>query len=172
MGRAAGSDLIATFQAFYDDLHRIVTAHTGDVDRAADIVQDTYFRVASVQAMGTQIDNPRAYVMKVARNLATDDGRRLSRNIRYNGSDEEALAVSDPAPLPDAALLAKERLRLLDSALHELPSRARQALLLSRIEGLSQREIAKRLGVSESQISQDIARALKHCMAWRRRTGS
>lgn len=172
MGRAHASDLIATFQALYDDLHRVITARTGDPDRAADIVQDTYFRLASAQAMGTEIANPRAYVMQVARNLAIDDGRRLTRTMRHHASDEEVLAVADSTPLPDTTLLAKERLRLLDTALQELPPRVRQALLLSRVEGMSQRLIARQLGVSESQISQDIAKALKHCRAWRRRAGS
>src|SRR5262245_61245388 len=73
------SDLIVLFQAFYDDLLRLVTARTGNPDRAADIVQDIYFRLAAAQAAGQVVTNPRAYVFRMAANLAIDDGRRLTR---------------------------------------------------------------------------------------------
>lgn len=163
------SDLIGTFQALYDDLLRMMTARTGNPDRAADIVQDTYFRLASAQAMGQVIVNPRAYVFRVASNLAIDDGRRVTRTRQRDVPEDETVALSDPQPLADAALLAKERLRLLDAALQQLPVKARQALLLNRVEGLTQREIAEQLGVSESMVTQYVAQALRTCRAWRRR---
>lgn len=172
MGRADASDLIAIFQSLYDDLIRMLTARTGDPERAADIVQDTYFRLAGVQAAGERVANPRAYVFRVAHNLAIDEGRKLTRAIRRDASEDEAAVLRDPEPLADAALLAKERLRLLDAALQELPSNARQALLLNRVEGLTQAEIARRLGVSESMVIKYVAQALKHCRAWRRRIDS
>lgn len=172
MGRSGASDLSAAFQALYDDLHRMILARTGDPDRAADIVQDTWLRVAATQALGVSVGNPRGYVLRVAQNLAIDEGRRLTRLGKIHAAEEEGLGVSDPAPLVDAALLAKERVAMLDAALQELPERARNILLLNRVEGLTQVEIAQKLGVSPSLVSQDLAKALKHCRAWRRRIES
>jgi len=147
----------------------MILARTGDVDRTADIVQDTWLRVAGIQALGVPVGNPRGYVLRIARNLAIDEGRRLTRLGKIHAPEEEGLAVSDPAPLVDTAMLAKERVAMLDAALRDLPERARKILLLNRVEGLSQAEIAQRLGVSPSLVSQDLAKALKHCRAWRRR---
>lgn len=172
MGRSGTSDLSAAFQALYDDLHRMILARTGDPDRAADIVQDTWLCVAATQTLGVPVSNPRGYVLRVAQNLAIDEGRRLTRLGKIHVPEEEGLAVIDPAPPADAALLAKERVRMLDAALQELPERARTILLLNRVEGLSQAEIAQRLGISPSLVSQEIAKALKHCRLWRRRARS
>ncbi|MCP6134986.1 helix-turn-helix domain-containing protein, partial [Klebsiella pneumoniae] len=52
---------------------------------------------------------------------------------------------------------------MLDEALLQLPDKARQALLLNRVEGLTQAQIAQRLGVSESMVAKYIGQALRHC---------
>jgi transmembrane sensor len=71
-----------------------------------------------------------------------------------------------PGTRARAALLARERLQILDEALLQLSANARQALLLNRIEGLTQAQIAQRLGVSESMVAKYIGQALRHCRDW------
>ena len=58
------------------------------------------------------------------------------------------------------------RCRLGDEALAQLSDNARQALLLNRLEGLTQAQIALRLGVSESMVAKYIGQALRHCRDW------
>jgi RNA polymerase sigma factor (sigma-70 family) len=169
MGRGSKSGLIVAFQALRDDLHRLLTWRTGDADDAADLVQETYFRLAAAQETGHNVDNPRAYVLRTATNLAIDWMRQKARLRAIHAPEDELEPVPDPAVLPEEVLLARERLRLLDEALRQLPPKPRQALLLNRVEGLTQAEIAKRLGVSESMVIKYVAQALRHCRAWRQR---
>jgi transmembrane sensor len=93
--------------------------------------------------------------------------RQETRQRAMHAGADALTDVRDPSVLPEAALLARERLRLLDEALRQLPPKPRAALLLNRVEGLTQAEIARRLGVSESMVVKYIAQALRHCRAWR-----
>lgn len=163
MGRQDVSRLIASFRENYQDLLRFLTRRTGSAERAADVAQDTYVRLAAISPATLEIENPRAFVYRVAGNLAIDTMRREGRIAADSTFLEAGEAVPDPAPSPEAASLARERLRLLEAALDELPSRARLALLLSRVEGRSFAEIAVQFQVSESMVAKYIAQALRHC---------
>jgi RNA polymerase sigma factor (sigma-70 family) len=162
MGRQDIPALIASFRENYQDLLRFLTRRTGDADRAADLAQDTYLKLA-VSPAGEEIRNPRAYVYRVAGNLAIDMLRRDGRVANDFIASEQADAVADPAPSPEASAVGRERLRLVEAALDELPSNPRLALLMHRVEGKGFAEIARRLGVSESMVAKYIAQALRHC---------
>ncbi|GGB58972.1 RNA polymerase sigma factor [Tistrella bauzanensis] len=164
-----GGRLVQSFQACYGELLRFLHRRCGDPDRAADLIQDLYFRVRAAEAEGRVVDDPQAYMRRIAVNLVTDGHRRDARLRREHGEEAEALAVACTAPLPDQAVAARERLRVLDAALAALPDKPRQALLLHRVEGLAQAEIAHRLGVSESMVIKYVAQALRHCRDWQRR---
>ena len=157
------SALMASFRDNYADLLRFLTRRTGDATRAADVAQDTYVRLATLSPANLEVDNPRAYVYRVAGNLAIDTLRREGRIANDFTFAEAAEAVPDPSPTPEAAALARERLRLLEAALDELPLKPRHALLLNRVEGRTFAEIAAQLAVSESMVAKYIARALRHC---------
>lgn len=169
MGNGGKNSLIASFQNHYAELLRLLTRRTGDGHHAADVVQETYFRLVSVQQSGQVIANHRSFIMRVAQNLSIDHLRRDSYQRPAQISDEDLVAVQDSPITPDVACASKEALHLLDQALQELPFKVRQALLLHRVEGLSQVEIARQLGVSESMVVKYVAQALKHCRAWKQR---
>jgi RNA polymerase sigma factor (sigma-70 family) len=83
------------------------------------------------------------------------------------GPDDEAC---DPMASPERSFLAAEAIEQLDKALHLLPSNARLALLLNRVEGLTHAQIAVRLGVSESMVGKYIVQAMRHCRDWLRQS--
>ena len=162
MRRNEVSALIASFRDNYQDLLRFLTRRTGDAERAAVLAQNTYLRLATVQST-LEIENPRAFVYRVAGNLAIDALRREGRLAPDLTFLEAGEAAADGTPSPEASVLARDRLRQLEEALDELPAKARTALLLNRVEGRPFAEIAGELGVSESMVAKYIARALRHC---------
>lgn len=163
MGRRDASALVACFHENYADLLRFLVRRTGDPERAADVAQDTYLRLATAPPPEGDLRNAQAYVYRVAGNLAVDTLRRDQRRMdRHTGSaPAETIPASDPSP--EAVLLGRERLGLIDAALAELPPKARLALLLCRVDGLSHAEIAARLRISESMVAKYLAQALRHC---------
>lgn len=83
MGRQDVSTLIASFRDKYRDLLRFLTRRTGDAERAADLAQDTYVKLAALGPVGGEIRNPRAYVYRVAGNLAIDGAGRCCWRRRH-----------------------------------------------------------------------------------------
>lgn len=160
--------LLMVFQEHYADLLAFLARRLGNVEKAADVAQDTYVRLAGL-ADTAQILEPRAFVFRVAGNLAID---RLRQERRYCALqvDEPDEEPCDPMASPERSFLAAEAIEQLDKALQRLPSNARLALLLSRLEGLTHAEIATRLGVSESSVGKYMVHAMRHCRDWLRQS--
>ncbi|TDF86399.1 sigma-70 family RNA polymerase sigma factor [Pseudomonas sp. H9] len=160
------SGLLASFQEHYDDLLQFLTRRMSDRQRAADVAQETYLKLVKIEQQDLSVLHARSFIFRVAGNLAIDTLRREQRmagNLDYTATAGEVVC---PAPVPEAALLARERLAQLDEALLQLSPNARQALLLNRVEGLTQAQIAQQLGVSESMVAKYIGQALRHCRDW------
>lgn len=157
------SGLLASFQEHYDDLLQFLTRRMSDRQRAADVAQETYLKLVNIDEQAVPVLHARSFIFRVAGNLAIDALRREQRIAASHDDSDGACEVACPAPAPEAALLARERLQILDQALLQLPDNARQALLLNRVEGLTQKQVAQRLGVSESMVAKYIGQALRHC---------
>lgn len=160
------SGLLASFQEHYDDLLQFLTRRMSDRQRAADVAQETYLKLVKIEQQAIPVLHARSFIFRVAGNLAIDALRREQRIAANHQTSEVTGELPCPAPPPEAALLASERLQMLDQAMLELSSNARQALLLNRVEGLTQAQIAQRLGVSESMVAKYIGQALRHCRDW------
>lgn len=130
-----------------------------------DIVQESYARVLRARDRGQldNLENPKAYLFATARNLALDHFRRLQTNAA-NGLAENALEdVSDETGNIRENLARHQDLELLTAALQSLPDRCRQVLTLRKIYGLSQREIAAQLGISEHTVEAQVTIGVRKC---------
>jgi RNA polymerase sigma factor (sigma-70 family) len=154
--------LTASFQEHYADLLRFLNRRLGCAERAADVAQDTYLRLAGLDSAARPIEDNRAFVFRIAGNLAIDSLRRDGRLARQR-ADEDLPSLIDESPSHEAVVLSRECLHSLDNLLNELPANARQALLCNRVDGMTHAEIAALLGVSESMVAKYIAQALRHC---------
>jgi len=126
----------------------------------ADLRQEVYLRVC--EAAKTKIPHPvRPFLFTVARNVLIDQMRR-NRVIPIDAVAElEALDIATDVPGPDRSAMARSDLRRLRVALDELPPRCREVLILRRIEGLSRREIASRLGITDKTVTQYLASGVR-----------
>ncbi|MEM9783214.1 MAG: RNA polymerase sigma factor [Pseudomonadota bacterium] len=155
--------LIAAFIASYVDLLAFLTRRIGCSDRAADVLHDVCLTLLTSSTRRTTARDPRAYLFRVARNCAVDELRRQSRADRRRSDHPQLADLASASPPPDSHVLDRDRLRHLDAALSRLPPNARDALLLTRLEGLNYAEVAAHLGVSESMVAKYVARALREC---------
>lgn len=137
--------------------HRFPTL--SDVD---DIVQETYARLFRERQAGRNFE-ARSYLFPVARNVAFDIFRR-SRTIAIGGLGEMAgLGVLEERPDAAEAASHDQELELLHEAIGQLPDRCRQVFSLRRLQGLSHREIAHRLGISENTVDAQLCNAIFRC---------
>ena len=126
----------------------------------ADLRQDVYERVCEA-ALRQFPRNTKAFVFTTARNLLIDRVRS-SRIIPIEAAvDWETLNLAADAPGPERVLMAREELQLLQAALDRLPPRCREAVMLKQVEGISRREIASRMGVSEETVKMHLTNGMR-----------
>lgn len=169
LSAGARHQFAALFSSQRGALVRWLARLTGDRHAAEDLAQDAYVKTAAAAEAGT-VQHPQSFLYQTARNLAFDHLRRQKvRAAVHPPASDRLMAVVEAVPTgepsPEARLLDRERVRRFQAALAELPERARQVLVLQRLHGLTQAEIARRLGVTERTIAKDLALALKHCLA-------
>lgn len=131
-----------------------------DID---DTIQETYAVLATLPAVA-HIANPRAYCFRTAYSLVLQRHRR-AQIVRLTAID--SIAHFDPPSEEVGAerrLAAREELQHLASAIAGLPGKCRTAFILRKIEGLSQRETAQRMGISENTVEKHIGKGLRILM--------
>ncbi|HEY0968377.1 MAG TPA: RNA polymerase sigma factor [Opitutaceae bacterium] len=138
-----------------------------DVD---DVVQESYMRVWKRQLL-RPLACARSFLYTVARNLAIDTLRRESVSPVDKGSDVESLRVAATQASPDEAACTNEELNLLLEAIDSLPPRCGQVVILRKLYGLSPREIAEKLGISEGTVHIHGAKGVRRCEEFLRERG-
>jgi RNA polymerase sigma factor (sigma-70 family) len=127
---------------------------------ADDIIQETYAVLASLPGVA-HIHSPRAYAFQTAQSLIRRHQRR-ARIVRFEPMDEMDMSFAAlDEPSPERHVAARQDVRRLNALIETLPTRCREAFVLRKIEGLSQREVAQRMGISESTVEKHIFHALR-----------
>jgi RNA polymerase sigma factor (sigma-70 family) len=118
----------------------------------ADLRQDVYARIC--QAAQHEMPRPPAkpFVFTIARNLLIDRIRNSQVVSIEAVADLEALNVAADQPGPERTAIARDELRRVQVVLDRLPPRCREAVVLKKVHGLSVREIAARMRVSENTV--------------------
>lgn len=127
-----------------------------DID---DLLQEVYVRLAAAAQREIPAQT-KAFVFSTARNLLIDRVRREQVVPIEAVADLDALGVAIDEPGPDRSVMAREELRRVQAALDRLPPRAREALLLRRVDGLSRAEIASRMGIGEGTVKEYLAESV------------
>jgi RNA polymerase sigma-70 factor (ECF subfamily) len=116
-----------------------------------DLLQEVYMRAC--EAAQKQIPVPaKPFVFAIARNLIIDQVRREHVVPIESISDPDVLDAAMAEPGPDRTAIARDELRRLRHALEQLPARVREAVVMKKVEGLSRREIAERMGITEKTV--------------------
>lgn len=138
-----------------------------DVD---DLVQESYLRIWKARAI-KPIISAKAFLFRVARNIAVDRVRRNQISPIQPVGDLAALRVIDESSDIAAKLALHEKASLLSDALATLPPRAREVIILCKLQGLSHREAASRLGIAGKTVDEHMIRGLKRLSDELRRRG-
>jgi len=138
-----------------------------DVD---DVVQESFLRMWKARA-AYPIASARAFLFKVARHLALDTVRRRQVSPLVEVRDLAVLPVLDDGPGVAESVGNRERIRLLADAIDALPARCRTVVIMRKIEGLPQREVALRLGLAEKTVEAHLMRGVARCEEYLRARG-
>lgn len=150
------------YAAHHGWLHGWLRRKLGCTDTAADLTHDTFLRLLTKNRDLAGVEQPRAFLGAIAHDLMVNHLRRQALERAYL----DALASHPEAEStgPESRALIIETLLEIDAMLDGLPDKARQAFLLSQLDGLRYVEIAEHLGVSLSMVKKYMLRAMTHCL--------
>jgi len=168
-------DAAARMDAFLREVEarafRLTLLQVRDADEALDIVQDAMIKLVRRYGGRPDAEWPPLFY-RILQNKTRDWHRRQSVRRRLFGRferyDSDAQA-EDPvdsvaattAAEPDSRLAREAAMRTLESALHELPPRQREAFLLRNLEGLDVRATARAMGCTEGSVKTHYSRAVQ-----------
>ncbi|RMT98502.1 hypothetical protein ALP39_03331 [Pseudomonas marginalis pv. marginalis] len=146
------------FFEHYEELIGTWTRRLRNRQQAEDLAHDTFVRV--LESTSTEVAQPRAYLHQTARNIAVDAYRREDRRdaMALENLDQRSPHSGDPEHVMHAIQLAQS----IERALAELPLNCRKIFIWQKIEGLTQQEIAERLGLSKNMVEKYMIRTLRH----------
>lgn len=162
------SVLEAVYLERREDLRRFFQARLGGRSDVEDLVQELYLKVQA--APPEEIDNPPAYLYRLASNLMLDRLRRAkragARETEWRRTHHATVGALDVADTPDAesAVIARQRLEKLSHALTTLSPTTQKVFRLHKFEGLTHVETAARMGISRSAVEKHVSLALNHLL--------
>lgn len=133
-----------------------------DID---DLVQESYVRLIRAKEAG-KVGHAKAYLFTTARNAALDFFRRRKIVSIEAVGDLADSTVLDDRPSAADTVSKQQELDLLAEAVRGLPERCRQTLTLRLLYGLSHKEIAAELKVSEHTVKAQLAKGMRRCTAY------
>ena len=125
-----------------------------------DFRQEVYAQVLAAAELKIP-ERAKPFVLSTARNLLIDRIRREHIVSIEAVADLDVLGLVADEPGPDRSVIARDVLRKLQVALNRLPPRCREALVLKRIEGLTRREIASRMDITEQTVADHVAHGMR-----------
>jgi RNA polymerase sigma-70 factor (ECF subfamily) len=155
------SPITRSFIAAKAALMRYVGRLNGDVD-IEDVVQEAYLRAFQKERL-REIENPKAYLFRAARNITLNIARTNSRRPTDYIEDADAVFSAGSSYGPCDEIEADELIGLHCVAISLLPRRCREVYVLKKVYGYSREEISRKLGISISTVEGHLTRGYAHC---------
>ncbi|MEM6397250.1 MAG: RNA polymerase sigma-70 factor [Bacteroidota bacterium] len=150
--------LDALFRQYYADCCRSAERILRDPAAAEDVVQELFLNLWKKRNTLPQIDEPRAYLLRSARNRSLNWLRDRSKMPQTDG---ELPDIPTAANQPTSQLELNELQARVDAAIDSLPERCRLVYVLCRLEEMPRDEVAQKLGISVKTVENQMTRAYK-----------
>ncbi len=156
----------ATYLEKQDALRRFLTARMASAADAEDLMQELYIKVSQLDVRDA-IQNPNAFLFRMASNLALDRIRQRRRSAARDGHwlDVSSHMLGDTqivdAPDPDRAIDAKQKLEKIMAVVAGLSPQCQRVFRLHKLESKTHLEVAAELGISRSAVEKHMMSALK-----------
>lgn len=125
-----------------------------------DIVQEAYARLASMDSV-EGVRNPRAYLLQTAHSIICTHLRRSQIVSIRAVEDAELWRFECQEPSPESRACDRDELHRIGEIVARFPKQVAAVFVLRRVEGLSQRDTAQRLNVSESTVEKHMAKGIR-----------
>ncbi|TNM61577.1 RNA polymerase sigma factor [Aliirhizobium smilacinae] len=164
MDNADHPEILDAYLGVRTRLMRVIHRRVRCSATTADLLQDTFLRFWERPGLLRDVADLAGYFMITGRNLAIDHERRRRIAPFVDGIDGLE-AISDPTPSVETSTISRQELTRVQAAVENMPPRARQVFMMSRIDGLTYVEIGERLGISPKTVFGHMVVALERLRA-------
>ena len=130
-----------------------------DID---DIAQETFVRAFTAEQKG-EIQHPKAYIYRVARNLAFETLQKKSTQLTSYIEDSCDLSLLQSGEDIEGAAIVMEKFGRVKTAIAEMPPQCQRVFIMHKVYGFKYKEISQQLGISVSTVEKHIMTGLKKC---------
>ena len=145
-------------------LKRFLTRFLSSSQDIEDVVQESYLKALCAEQKH-EINSPKAFLFRIARNEALKELQKKSRRITDYLDELDVPEASTSDTIVEDSSIAKQRFGLFCQSALEMTPRCRKVFLMCKVYGFSYKEIASHLGISVSGVEKHVARGLQICNA-------
>lgn len=152
-------NVLSVFQQSKSALKRFISGYLIKPEDIDDVCQETFLRTYQ-STLQRDVSNPKSFMFRVAKNLIISDYRKASTKLNEYVEDIDLVdSIIDPQNLEND-ILAQERLGVMFESIASLPNKCRQVVIMRKVYGFSTKEIAKRMKIAPSTVSNYITRGM------------
>lgn len=156
MSQELRAKLKQAYDEHSDAIFRYCLFKVSDREKAIDLTQDVYIKVWQYLLAGNEVENMKALLYKVARNLIIDEYRKK----KFDSLDVMSEAGFEPVDHAQLDTISIVEAGLLVDRIKELPESYSEVVFMRYVDDLSVKEIAEALGEHENNVSVRIHRGL------------
>jgi len=162
--RTTKSKILEVYLANESALHAFISRFVYRRHDIDDISQEAFLRAYKAERK-TKIQNPKAFLYKVARNVALDELKKKSNLLTEYIEDIAGFDVLQTEKSFEERFDDKETFKVFCEAVSMLAPKCQKVFIMRRVYGFTQKEIARELGISVSTVEKHIATGLRRCRA-------
>ncbi|MGL1958865.1 MAG: RNA polymerase sigma factor [Colwellia sp.] len=156
---STNESVLSVFQQSKSALKRFISGYLIKSEDIDDVCQETFLRTYK-STLQREISSPKSFMFRVAKNLIISDYRKASTKLNEYVEDIDLVdSIIDPENLEND-ILAQERLGVMFESIASLPNKCRQVVIMRKVYGFSTKEIAKRMNIAPSTVSNYITRGM------------
>lgn len=146
-------------------LKKFLARYFANAQDIEDVAQEAYLRAFAAEQK-KHIKEPKAFLFRIAKNVALNELTRKSRQITDFIEDVSASVVINTEVSAEEEADSQEQIGLYCEAVAALPAKCRHAFLLRKVHGLSHKEIATRMSLSVSSVEKYLRQGVLTCRAF------
>ncbi len=157
-----GSRIFTVFLENESVIKKFLRRYSSNAHNIEDICQETILR-ALVAEKNRKIEQPKAFLFGVAKNVARKELEKKSRSLIDFIEDYSGQEYLSDEPGIDEKIDSHKRMLIFWEAVSNLPAQCQKVFVLKKVHGYSHKEIAKHLDISVSTVEKHVASGLKRC---------
>ncbi|GAA6173713.1 hypothetical protein NBRC116592_33830 [Colwellia sp. KU-HH00111] len=152
-------NILTVFKRYRTSLKYFISGYVINPQDVDDVCQETFLRTYK-SSIEKEVQKPKSFMFRVAKNLIVSDLRRASTQLNEYVEDIDVVDSTIELDNLENNALAQEKIGIMCEAIAGLPNKCRQAVVMRKVYGLTTKDIAKRMNISTITVSNYITRGM------------